>query len=367
MKLLIVHPGAEFSLTEVYDGLKKGLARAGAETIPYRLDGRIHRAVSWLEHVWEHRGEDSTLTEPTWADALYLACRDITEMAWEHEVDWVIIVSGVYLHPHAIKQFDRPRPFRIGAVFTESPYSDGMQCELAPHVDLCWTNDRASLERIRHFNPATYYLPTGFDWDRHQPGPAPEGTPAHDVVFVGAGLTERIELLEAVDWTGIDLGLYGRWPLLREDSPLRPYLRQETLDEVISNERACDLYRAAKIGLNLYRTSTILHADAGHIGGAYSLNPRAYELAATRTFQLSEHRPETREVFGDSVPYFFNAAELGAQLRWYLDHPEERARCADEAYARVQRDHSYDERACDMLDHIAFTAGAARETVAVGG
>lgn len=366
MKMLIVHPGSEWAITEVYDGLKKGLAKAGVDTIPYRLDGRIHRAASWLEHVWENRGPGSTLTQPTWGDAIYVACRDITEMAWEHEVDWVLIVSGVYLHPHVIKQLDRPRPWKVGAVFTESPYMDGMQCELAAHVDVCWTNDRASLDRIRGHNPATYYLPTGFDPEVHMPGGPPADTPAHDVVFVGAGLIERIELLEAVDWTGIDLGLYGRWPLLKEDSPLRPYLRQRTLDEIISNEQASNLYKAAKIGLNLYRTSTVLHEDANHVGGAYSLNPRAYELAATKTFQLSEYRPEIIDVFGDCLPYFLDADELGSQVRFYVEDPTHRQNLAAEQHMCIQP-HSYDERAIALLDAIGFTAGMARESVAIGG
>ena len=364
MKMLICHPGAEVSLTEPYDGLKKGLAKAGFETLPYRLDGRIHRAASWLAHVWENRVPDSTLTEPTWQDALYIASKDIVEMAWEHEVDWILLVSPVYLHPHVLKVFDRPRPFKIGAVFTESPYMDGMQGEQAEHVDICWINDRASIERIRAHNPNTHYLPTGWIPDVHVPGEPPADIPRHDVVFVGAGLVERIELLEAVDWTGIDLGLYGRWPFLSAASPLRPFLRQEFDDAVIDNARVANLYRAAKIGLNLYRTSTIMHQDAEHVGGAYSLNPRAYELAATRTFQLSEYRPEITEVFGDDLPYFLNAEELESQVHYYLNHPQDRERSADLAYARVQR-HSYDERAKTILEHIG--AGAAREPVTVGG
>ena len=58
--------------------------------------------------------------------------------------------------------------------------------------------------------PNTHYLPVGYDPAQH--GPQMNGeAPAHDVVFVGTGFESRVALLSQVDWSGIDLGLYGAW------------------------------------------------------------------------------------------------------------------------------------------------------------
>ena len=125
-------------------------------------------------------------------------------------------------------------------------------------------------------------------------------TAAHDVVFVGTGFRERVELLAAVDWSGIDLGLYGSWDRRQMPHRLRPYVRAN----VIPNAHAAWLYRQSKIGLNLYR-----RPPEGT--RAESMNPRAYELAACGVFQISDRRAEGVETLSYSVPTFRTPEELG--------------------------------------------------------
>ena len=126
--------------------------------------------------------------------------------------------------------------------------------------------------------------------------------PAHDVVFVGTGFDSRVALLSAVDWSGIDLGLYGACgPTCRRSTRWRPFVRAGLVD----NARTGALYRKARIGLNLYRGT----------GGApaESLNPRAYELAADGVFTVAQPRAEQ--------------TERSRGLRGHLHHPR-RARGA---------------------------------------
>ena len=135
---------------------------------------------------------------------------------------------------------------------------------------------------------------------------------AHDVVLVGTGWRERIEMLGAVDWDGIDLGLYGNWQLLGSRNRLRRYVRGGEMP----NGRAVELYRKAKIGLNLYRRRMAAGHDA--LLPMESMNPRAVELAACGVFTLSDYRAEAAEVFGDAVPMFSTPAELEGLVRYYL-------------------------------------------------
>ena len=75
------------------------------------------------------------------------------------------------------------------------------------------------------------------------------------------------------------------------------------------------LYRAAKIGLNLHRSSATYGRNMPRILHAESMNPRAYELAATQSFQISDWRPEVQETFVGAVPTFQSAAELERLIR----------------------------------------------------
>jgi spore maturation protein CgeB len=211
---------------------------------------------------------------------------------------------------------------RVALLFTESPYDDEQQFALAASVDLCWTNERTSVENLSICNPETYYLQHAYDPARHSPNGKPdEDVPSHDVVFVGTGFQERVDLFESVDWSGIDLGLYGSWELIKERSRLKQYVR----DDEIGNHVAAALYRKANIGLNLYRTSKGFGSLAPRISSAAeSLNPRAYELAACGCFHFSDYRAEVPEVFGDAVPTFKNGAELEGLIRHWLKQKEDR-------------------------------------------
>jgi glycosyltransferase involved in cell wall biosynthesis len=256
LRMLIIHPGAATSTADVYDGLMPALRARGHELVPYQLDTRLKRAGR-----------------------------------------------------------------KVGILFTESPYNDDDQARFAALADVCWTNERASVPVLRRANPNTHYLPHAYDPSRHAATVQlsnEEELARHDVVFVGTLFSERQELLAAVDWSGIDLGLYGQFPYLGSRSRLREYVR----GSIVPNEVTAALYRRAKIGLNLYRTSMGFGRDAPRTVGAESLNPRALELAAAGCFTISDHRPEVAEVFGDLVPTFRDPRELETLTRvWLADGP----------------------------------------------
>lgn len=323
MKLLCVHPGASHSTHDVYAGLTEGLRERGHQIYEYALDARISAAGQWLSYNWRRCKE--TLPQPTADDILYKAGEELVTRALridkeDDPLDAVICVSGMYLHPDVLV-IARRAGLPMVLLLTESPYDDERQVRLLPWVRYAWTNERLTAKRwgIR-------YLPHAYREAVHVPGTVPsEDVPAHDVVFVGTGFKERLDILAAVDWSGIDLGLYGNaWDLLPEDHQLRRYIRGGSLDNPI----VAALYRKAKIGLNLYRTSRGFGADAPKIDGAESLNPRAYELAATGCFTISDERAEVVETFGDAVPTFRTAEELERQVRRWLADDRGRALAA---------------------------------------
>ena len=144
-------------------------------------------------------------------------------------------------------------------LLTESPYLMAHEKALAWLSNVVWTNERCIVDELRAVNPRTHYLPHAWLPGVHDQTDGE--APAHDVVFVGTGFSERVALLEGVDWTGIDLGLYGNWPGVSEK--LQPFVRKRE----IPNTEAVALYRHAKIGLNLYRTTAGINMDS--LGWAY--------------------------------------------------------------------------------------------------
>lgn len=352
MRILAIQPGASYSTADVHDGIVSALEAQGCEIIHYRLDGHIATAGAWMKYLFNRRKrQGQNPLKYTAADVVYKASIDSLERALRFQPDWVIVTSAMYFHPDAMIMLRRAGQ-RIAVVLTESPYDEGKEMNILPLVDIAWTNERSCVERLRQANPNVFYLPPAFDPERHAPGAHPgDGVvEAHDVVFVGTFFQERLDLLSGVDWTGIDLGLYGDYTQIPSRSRLRQYIR----GGVQPNERTAALYRRARIGLNIYRTSMGFGKHTGHIAGAESLNPRALELAATGCFHLSDDRAEVAETFGGLVPTFTDAVSLERQIRRWLDDAPARQVMAAQLPARVAG-HTFEARARTILTDMERT------------
>jgi spore maturation protein CgeB len=333
LKLLVVHPGASWSTADVEAGLRYGLEAHGVTVVRYRLDERIDRARTWLHTAWRRtKKAHPAIEKPSTADVFYHAGIGVLEMALRHQVDAVVVISAMFLHPDVIVLLRRAG-VKVTVLFTESPYDEVHELPIAKLVDGGWTNERSAVPAFRAVNPRMGYLPHGWHPERHRgdPQPGDEAVAAHDVVFVGSAFHERVAWLSAIDWTGIDLGLYGSWDALSSRHPLRRFVREGP----VSNVKASALYRRASIGLNLYRTSQGWGTDAPPIATAESLNPRAYELAACGAFSISTARAEVHEVFGDLVPTFQSPHDAQALLELWLDDAAGRRRITQQLPACV--------------------------------
>lgn len=316
LTVLLVHPGASWSTADVEAGVRYGLQQHGVVVVPYRLDERIewaHGALRWRWRVLTKARPD--LPKPSVADIQYHASVGALEMALRRGVDAVVIVSAMLFHPDVILMMKRAG-LVVTVVFTESPYDHEDELRVAAMVDGCWTNERSVLADFQQACPFAGYLPHAWHPERHYVAASlAADVPAHDVVFVGSGFPERITWFNAIDWSGIDLGLYGTWKGLGLKKQVKAAVRMDQ----VNNHFAGALYRRAKIGLNLYRRMKGW-GGAGEIRHAESLSPRAYELAACGAFSLSEFRAEVPEVFGDLVPTFTTPAEAEAAIRqWVVD------------------------------------------------
>jgi spore maturation protein CgeB len=348
MRILLVAPGASWSVADVWRGFHSALKAAGHDVIDYALDGRIQIASGYLDHAWRRaRATQPDLPRPTGADALYQASIGLIERALRHQPDWTLLISGTYIHPEALHLAQRAG-IRMAALLTESPYADDQERLVASFCDVVFTNERASIPTFSDIAP-TYYWRHSFDPGQHHPPTAADPDPeceAHDLVFVGTGFVERCEILSAIDWTGIDLGLYGAWELIGSRSRLRSCIRGGLID----NRLTAALYRRAKIGLSLHRTSIGFGKDVLRVTGAESMNPRDYELAACGTFYIADARAELTETLGALVPTFNSARELRDLVLYWSDNArdsERQARAA--ALPAAVAEFTFDTRAAELV------------------
>lgn len=326
MRALICHPGASWATHDVYAAAVEGLRSAGVHLAEWRLDGRIERWHDFLHFLWRRQKRATPTTawpKPTPADTLHFATTGLVERALEKGCTDVIVVSAMFLPPNKI-ELARRAGLRVWLLCTESPYDMADELRLAAQVDGVWTHERAMVEAFRAVNPHTAYLPHAWRPGVHD-APASASGPPCDVLFCGSLFEERIAFLEAIDWTGIDLAIYGTPELLPKRSPLRAFVR----GGLVPNAQLVGLARGAQVAINCFRAPA--HGQA-----AESLNPRLYEMAAAGVCSVSDYRAEVPEIFGAAVPTFQTPAEAGAVIRALLADPARRQQCRAQAQAAVR-------------------------------
>lgn len=322
MKILFVTASVDFSIGDVSRGYRSALIRAGHDVADYVMSSRFAYHARALPP--EMHSNASFVAKQ--------ASENIAIEAMYHQADLVVIISGLNVHPIALwllKQINTP----VAVVLTESPYDDDEQNEWVTKANCdvtVFTNDAFSA-RTRDW----HLLEPSFDRNVHKPStPDPDGD--CDVLMIGTGWPERQAFLEAVDWTGIKLKLYGVWPGILEN-PSSPLCKFFT-PFIVDNNRAPGLYSAAKINLNFHRNSK----------EAETPGPRVFELAACGAFQLSDSRKRLKEIFVDSIPTFSSPGELESLIRTYLKDPELRRQAALAA-RDYGRDETFDNRVSSLI------------------
>lgn len=345
-----------WSTVDAYSGLVSGFREAGYATDHYALHDRVGAAEEWIKFAQKRWGKPGD-PEATPDDVLYQAGIRSVVKALEMNADAVVVTCGM-LFDHRLFILFRRAGIPVFLFGTESPYDDSMLHGMAGLATAVSVNDPISVDPVQEsakrygVDVPVCYMPLGYNPTVHSPGMADRliignggEIPAHDVVFVGNLYPSRIEWLEAMDWTGIDLGLYGVFDSLAEDSPLRQYVR----GGVIRNTAATAIYQRSKIVLNLFRSEQF--GPGWEVIGSRpgtSVNPRVIEAAAAGACMVSEYRPEMETVFGDALPLAHHPAQCETMIRNLLTMPERRAEISA-ALPAIVEPFSYTHRAREIV------------------
>lgn len=319
-RAVVVGPVATWSTADVYRGWCRGLTEVGVEVVRMDLSDRL-RFLADAEVIEDGRSVKSL----SLAEATKLATFDLLGFTYRYRPDVVIVVHGANLYWPTLAELRCP----LVLVMTESPYEDDGQALMAQvaEPDLILLNDPTHQAVFAQIAP-TYYVPHAYDPTVHHPG---SSTISADCCFVGTGFPNRVEWMERVDWTGIDLTLGGQWAGLAEGSPLRRFVRHDDLAACVDNDTTADIYRGSATAFNVYRYS--IHGEHS-TGDGWAIGPREVELAACGTWFARQSRPEGDDLF-PMLPTFDSPEELGDLIRWALAHPTERHTAALKAQEAV--------------------------------
>lgn len=335
MRWLAVHPGPAYSVHDTYVGWVEALRAAGEHVAVFPLGD----ALTFYDSVLVEAGPGMFQKALSPETATSLAVDRLVAALWKVRPDVLFIVSGFFTNHEVLDQARRDGT-RIVLLCTEEPYEHDRHLKLAPHVDVMLADDPTNLAALQALTTAVY-MPKAYRPAIHKPGPV-DPLLACDFSMVGTGYESRIRFLEQMDLDGIDVLLAGNWQQLGESSPLRKYVPGD-LEDCLDNEDAAAIYRSTAVGINLYRRE----ANQPELSAGWSMGPRELELAACGAFFLRDPRGEGDELL-PMLPRFDSPAEASALLRWYLDHPEQRAELAAAARLAVQ-DRTFDNHAARLL------------------
>ena len=286
---------------------------------------------------WAGLNEHFKYSEEDW---LRLASEMAALEAIRFVPDVVLIVCGFALHKSAFDLLAVNLALPLVLILTESPYLDKNQRDLCDkaNIGLAFTNERKSVKYLSEVIP-TVYLPHSYDPERHKPMRV-NADYQSDVFFCGTMYEERQRLFDAVNWHGIDKRIVG------------PVIGDREITGGMANAELIKHYNGTKIALNMHRTTVgCFDRRIRHIpdGTAWSIGPRAYEIAACGAFQIcDESRGELREVFGDTVPTFRDAEAMERLMRTFLADESARLELAEKQRERV-KPCSFLARARDIL------------------
>jgi len=316
---------------DVARGYERALRALGHNVHPFNY----HASLAFYQDAIDYWAERNPGFDPNRNAYLILSSEHSVIAALDFMPDIVLIVSGMALHRRAYDLLDRLR-FPLALILTESPYLDEAHSLILSkgHIAVAFTNDRQSVEPLSEKTGVRVkYLPHSYDPATHYPRNT-NGAHDTDVFFHGTLWPEREQLLAPLRELPYRVRISGIDPSIESLEEA-----DKVLANMVHNDELADLYCGTRIALNHHRTFIGVKEKQRHIeaGSAWSLGPRAFEIAACGAFQLCDDtRPELAEVFGDTVATYTDERDLRDKIGYYLAHDDEREAMALRSHRRVQ-------------------------------
>jgi len=121
-----------------------------------------------------------------------------------------------------------------------------------------------------------------------------------------------------------------------------PKIKAAYQGERLPYDKLRKLYTLSKINLNMPSPQIFT-----------SFQPRVFEIAATKGFQIIDHSECLADIFKEvNVPTFKSISELKEKIRYFLKHPNERKQIVEEMYQVVKSNYTWENQTKILLEKI---------------
>jgi hypothetical protein len=358
MRILMVHPGPEFSVADVFNGWKKAFEAQGHQVAVFNTNDRLSFYAQTLIPDFKSKkppcGECGLVElrqAMTKEDAATASMQGLTHDLYAIWPQMVFFVSAFFT-PSWVLDLIRQRRHRLVILHTESPYQDDEQLMRAQYATLNLLNDPANLEEYAQLAPAMY-MPHSYDPDIHYPGSVKDKN--LDFAFIGTMFESRMHFFESL-FSSLDMWEREAYRIALggaawdgkhlDNSPLLKFVGHPR-SEAVDNQETADIYRRSRLGINFYRRE----AEKSHEGEGWAIGPREVELAACGIPWLRDPRGESDELF-PFLPTFSTADEAADLLRWYLADEDRRVELGKKAQAAI-KDRTFLNHANMLMDEMS--------------
>ncbi len=344
MRVLLIGPHWDTGRWTEYCAL--GLQSAGHDVRTFLYSGRLDRKVGlWgrlrRRLVGPDRHHIERVFQVARADNL-----DILRHAVDQRPELTLVLKGEVLLPETVERLrqltDGPLVQWCGDDPSWFPNITG-----AAHLyDRFFLADPTYATDLERHGVTARFLPHAAHpaaWSGHN-----TDSESVDVIFVGdarhnmghlPASRSRVEILEAIARSGINLAVWGRgWEKLETGYQVREAHRGLTLLPASAVARA---YRSAKIVLNVH------HAQMRE-----GPNMRTFEIPAAGAFQLTDYKARMGDLFeiGTELAVYHDVDDVVPAIERYLRDESARGAITRAGKRRVTRDHTYEVRMRQLID-----------------
>ncbi len=346
MRILLIGPHWDTGRWTEYCAL--GLQSAGHEVRTFRYSGRLDQEVGLWGRVRRRLvGPDRYHLERVF-DVARADNLDALRHAADQRPEFTLVLKGEVLLPETVERLrqltDGPLVQWCGDDPSWFPNITG-----AAHLyDRFYLADPTYAADLETRGVKAEFLPHAVHpaaWAGHDADPEPV-----EVIFVGDARhnmghlpanRSRVEILESIARSGINLAVWGRgWEKLEARYRVREAHRGLTLLPASAVARA---YRGAKIVLNVH------HAQMRE-----GPNMRTFEIPAAGAFQLTDHKARMDGLFeiGTELAVYQDVDDVVPAIERYLNDESARNSIATAGKRRVERDHTYEVRMGELIDDV---------------
>ena len=319
------------------DYIEKAFREAGCSTCFFEnraffLPGRIRDRLDLLQN-WD----------------LKRLNRRLLEKADEFKPQIYVESGGWNILPESIK---RLKSMGIKTVLwtVDPPKTFEAIIKVAPHYDFVFCQGTEAVEILKEYDVKNlHWLPFACDPDFHKPVEltiSEQNKYTTQICCVGSWTSDYEKRQAALEClTDYNLGIWGPgWNNLPVGSNLNKFVRNYHTKP----EEWIKIYSATRIAVIIHYQDV-----KGHVP-CYQASPKVFETLACETLLVVDAQKDVLNLFesGRHLVAYHNHKELKELIHYYLKHPEEARKIAQQGRRKVLENHTFKHRVEEMLGII---------------